>query len=792
MRLLSTLLISLALLTCAGEVSAAPVLVKSCVVGNEANTASITTPSCVNTAGNFLILTTTAVRPFSTLTVSDTCNDTFLNANPSVFPFHDTGQDGDVYVWYVKSALGCSPNTFKTIPTSGNSALEIHVSEWSGMSGWLPDTNATAVAFALTGGSAFNSGSKTTTKNGELIFGYTFPLGNSTPGAGYTGITLVNGDWDEFRIQPTAGSISATFTSDNNGTWLALMQPFMSTGCHAVSPSGSGAGNGTSWSNTLAGIPAAPIRGDIYYLSDGTYPSYTFNEAGSTSIELRKAQSYDFGRSSDGCSNDISAGWVTGTMGSSQAVFNNLRMFEIESPGLIINGNGTQTTPGCGGAVGSNAALSPANPKDCGIKVDNSSCGSVSSNGCSDLISDGGVLSGGLTFKYTEILGMGNATSENYLIRADGTTGSLFRHIYAHHLGAVAIVAGGTTNLEVDSSYLWLEQVVQGSNPGHGQYIEIGGSSSGGNIHHSIWRDGSGTGTWIFLSSGTSTGWKFYDNIIWNTPGYTPPNPLANGILGCINSHICNGFVLNQNTIVGLTSTAVPGILFPPSSMTAQNNLWYSNPFGVTLPAGNDHNSFLVSGTTCPTGTANVCNNTSSNPFVNWPGGVFDLSSDAANWNNRVSLAALYNVDLAGNAFTTDRGALQFTGGVLLPIVSLSPSSLSSGNQAVFSTSNGLSVTLSNTGTASLTITSISTIGVNPSDFIITLNTCGGSLAPSSSCSVTVAFNPNAVGVRTSNLSFITNAGSSPDNIPLSGTGVAVISSQGIGAVSGAGVVKNP
>lgn len=254
-----------------------PTLVNQCVVGNEGNTASITTPSCVNTAGNFLIVTTTAVRPASTLTITDTVGDTFVNANPSVFPFHDTIQDGDVYIWYVPSAKGGSPNTFQIVPASGSSALEIHVSEWTGMGGWLPDK--TAVANASTGGSAFSSGSATTSANGELIFGYTFPLGNSSPGVGFTQISLVNGDIDEYLIQPTAGSTAATFTSTNNGTWLATMQTFMASAAtvQVATPVLSPVA-GTYATAQSVTITSSTATATICYTVDGTVP--TANGAG--------------------------------------------------------------------------------------------------------------------------------------------------------------------------------------------------------------------------------------------------------------------------------------------------------------------------------------------------------------------------------------------------------------------------------------------------------------------------------------------------------------------------------
>src|SRR5579871_1679780 len=94
--------------------------------------------------------------------------------------------------------------------------------------------------------------------------------------------------------------------------------------CFAVTPSGAGSKNGSSWSNAFSAsaFGSGMHRGAVYYLADGNYGNHlslTTAASGTSTIELRKAQSYDFGRASDGCSSDISAGWNASTMGSSQA-----------------------------------------------------------------------------------------------------------------------------------------------------------------------------------------------------------------------------------------------------------------------------------------------------------------------------------------------------------------------------------------------------------------------------------------------------------------------------------------
>src|SRR5258708_28613402 len=98
----------------------------------------------------------------------------------------------------------------------------------------------------------------------------------------------------------------------------------------------------------------------------------------------------------------------------------------------------------------------------------------------------------------------------------------------------------------------------------------------------------------------------------------------------------------------------------------------------------------------------------------------------------------------------------------------LSPTSLSCGNQPVGTTSAAKPVTLTNSGTATLTISSIVTSG----DYAQS-NACGSSLAASASCSISVTFTPTATGTRTGMVTITDNAPGSPQTVSLTGTGAA-------------------
>jgi Galactose oxidase, central domain len=439
--------------------------------------------------------------------------------------------------------------------------------------------------------------------------------------------------------------------------------------CVAVTPSGAGSKNGTNWSNAFANLPATLNRNTIYYVADGNYGgnygSINPADSGTLTTEIRKAQSYDFGRTSDGCSNDISTGWNTGTMGSSQASFGpGHGSFFFGSDYLILNGNGTQTTVGCGGSPGTTTFVGPTNPKDCGIIMDNSSC--TTSIGCDQPFGVGGI--NGL-IKYVEIHGDSKtADNSNYMVNGSLAGAWTMSHCYLHDTGADFIVftASGAT---ITQTYFWGNET-QGTlaDGQHGQAINNqGGGNNNVTVSYNVFRDIAGTAVFSFLSGGgTNTGWSIYGNVFFeSSPQTLPQVGVSDGIIACINSgEICNNFTFNQNTVINVNN---PGINSESGgSYTIRNNIYYLFNTPVFHSAGTfteDHNSVLNTAGGCLSGTADVCNTSSPNPFTNWQGGNFTLASDGANWNNRSAIGAPYNIDAAGNTFTTDRGAYQFTSG---------------------------------------------------------------------------------------------------------------------------------
>jgi hypothetical protein len=100
------------------------------------------------------------------------------------------------------------------------------------------------------------------------------------------------------------------------------------------------------------------------------------------------------------------------------------------------------------------------------------------------------------------------------------------------------------------------------------------------------------------------------------------------------------------------------------------------------------------------------------------------------------------------------------------PAVSLSASSLSFDQQDEGTSSATQTITLTNVGTAALTISSVGTTGP-----FSAVNGCGTSVAVGASCTLSVSFAPTTAGAANGTLTISDNSASSPHSVALLGTG---------------------
>jgi hypothetical protein len=123
---------------------------------------------------------------------------------------------------------------------------------------------------------------------------------------------------------------------------------------------------------------------------------------------------------------------------------------------------------------------------------------------------------------------------------------------------------------------------------------------------------------------------------------------------------------------------------------------------------------------------------------------------------------------------TTQTVALFGTGGAGVgAMAALSATTLTFASQATGTTSAVQTVTLSNTGSAALSISAIAISGTNAADYAQT-NSCGtlpASLPAGASCSLSVTFKPATTGARNATITVTDNATPTMQTVTLTGTG---------------------
>lgn len=111
-----------------------------------------------------------------------------------------------------------------------------------------------------------------------------------------------------------------------------------------------------------------------------------------------------------------------------------------------------------------------------------------------------------------------------------------------------------------------------------------------------------------------------------------------------------------------------------------------------------------------------------------------------------------------------------------VPSTKLSATSLAFGSEPVGESSSAKTLTVTNTGSATLTFSSIKITGSQADDFAMK-NSCGSTLAVNASCTLSITFLPVSAGAKAASVSVTDNASGSPYTAKLGGTGVVAVSS---------------
>ena len=105
--------------------------------------------------------------------------------------------------------------------------------------------------------------------------------------------------------------------------------------------------------------------------------------------------------------------------------------------------------------------------------------------------------------------------------------------------------------------------------------------------------------------------------------------------------------------------------------------------------------------------------------------------------------------------------------------VTVTPAALTFATTQVGFSTAAQTVTLKNTGAATLTLGAIAVQGLNSSSYTISSNICGSALVAAASCTFNVAFAPALAGALTGTIAITDNGTASPQTVALHGTGTA-------------------
>jgi hypothetical protein len=164
-----------------------------------------------------------------------------------------------------------------------------------------------------------------------------------------------------------------------------------------------------------------------------------------------------------------------------------------------------------------------------------------------------------------------------------------------------------------------------------------------------------------------------------------------------------------------------------------------------------------------------------SSPFVSGTAALLQNSQSSLNQigaSGAIAHATALTSDL-GNGLLNIPQALQSlapTG--LLPQVTLGGTRFDFGNQLVGMTSGTQMVSLTNSGTAPLAISSIALTAPNQGDFLKS-DSCTPTLNAGASCNIVLSFKPSTFGLRSAALTIADNAPGSPHSATLTGVGLA-------------------
>ncbi|HZU42630.1 MAG TPA: choice-of-anchor D domain-containing protein, partial [Terriglobales bacterium] len=246
------------------------------------------------------------------------------------------------------------------------------------------------------------------------------------------------------------------------------------------------------------------------------------------------------------------------------------------------------------------------------------------------------------------------------------------------------------------------------------------------------------------------------DCTFWFTEEYLAAN-------GSFNWHTAVG----NFVFPGCTGQAQPAVTLQPKSLSLAKTLLGSTSPAQKVKLTNSGNANLLISSIAISGDFNQTNNCPISPATLAPSAFCTITVTFTPTAINKRTGAITITDNAPNS--PQSVPLSGVG----TIVSYSPKSFAFGTVSVGTQSAPQTVTLkNNSSTVTLTLGTTAITGLAKGDYVITANSCVGSVAPLGTCSTSVAFKPTVTGKRNATLNInYTNGGGSPATVSMSGTG---------------------